>query len=53
MWLQEGISTIITAIKRSHMIFRRLETYLTYRIASSLIILGRLCMIVFVIKWHG
>ena len=39
-WLQEGISTIITAIKRSHMIFRRLETYLIYRFASSIIIMG-------------
>lgn len=41
-WLrpQEGISTIITAISRSRMIFRRLETYIIYRIASSLLILG-------------
>ena len=37
---QEGISTIITAISRSRMIFRRLETYIIYRIASSLLILG-------------
>ena len=28
---QEGISTIITAIVRSRMIFRRLETYIIYR----------------------
>lgn len=38
--LQEGIGTIITAISRSRMIFRRLETYIVYRIASSLLILG-------------
>lgn len=38
--MQEGISTIITAICRSRMIFRRLETYILYRIASSLLILG-------------
>mmetsp|Transcript_8326 Transcript_8326/g.24910 ORF Transcript_8326/g.24910 Transcript_8326/m.24910 type:complete len:686 (+) Transcript_8326:251-2308(+) len=37
---EEGISTIITAICRSRMIFRRLETYILYRIASSLLILG-------------
>ena len=37
---QEGISTIITAIQNSHKIFRRLETYVIYRIASSLLILG-------------
>jgi H+-transporting ATPase len=37
---QEGIGTIITAISRSRMIFRRLETYILYRIASSLLILG-------------
>ena len=39
MPLQEGISTIITAIHNSHKIFRRLETYIIYRIASSLLIL--------------
>lgn len=38
--MQEGISTIITAITNSHKIFRRLETYVIYRIASSLLILG-------------
>jgi H+-transporting ATPase len=38
--LQEGISTIITAIRRSRMIFRRLETYIIYRMASSILILG-------------
>ena len=38
--VQEGISTIITAIQNSHKIFRRLETYIIYRIASSLLILG-------------
>lgn len=38
--MQEGISTIITAIQNSHKIFRRLETYIIYRIASSLLILG-------------
>ena len=40
MYAQEGISTIITAIMNSHKIFRRLETYVIYRIASSLLILG-------------
>lgn len=36
---QEGINTIITAINRSRVIFRRLESYIIYRIASSLTIL--------------
>jgi hypothetical protein len=39
-FVQEGISTIITAIRRSRMIFRRLETYIIYRMASSILILG-------------
>ena len=38
--MQEGISTIITAIRNSHKIFRRLETYVIYRITSSLLILS-------------
>ncbi|KAK9817909.1 hypothetical protein WJX72_004165 [[Myrmecia] bisecta] len=37
---QEGISTIITAISRSRAIFRRLQTYIIYRMASSLLILA-------------
>jgi len=37
---EEGIGTIITAISRSRMIFRRLETYILYRVCSSLLILG-------------
>ncbi|KAL3158516.1 hypothetical protein ABBQ38_010745 [Trebouxia sp. C0009 RCD-2024] len=40
IFTEEGISTIITAIQNSHKIFRRLETYIIYRIASSLLILG-------------
>ena len=36
---QEGIGTIITAIVRSRKIFRRLETYIIYRMASSILIL--------------
>jgi len=32
---QEGLSTIVTAINRSRMIFRRLESYIIYRLASS------------------
>ena len=32
---QEGLSTIITAINRSRMIFRRLQAYIIYRLASS------------------
>lgn len=36
---EEGIGTIITAIVQSRMIFRRLETYIIYRMASSLTIL--------------
>ena len=36
---QDGISTIITAIVNSRKIFRRLETYIIYRVASSLLIL--------------
>merc|ERR1712130_141023 len=35
---EDGISTIITAITRSRKIFRRLECYIIYRIASSLIL---------------
>ena len=35
---EEGISTIITAIVKSRKIFRRLETYVIYRIACSLFI---------------
>lgn len=35
---EEGISTIITAIVNSRKIFRRLETYVIYRIACSLFI---------------
>lgn len=31
----EGLSTIITAINRSRMIFRRLNSYIIYRLASS------------------
>eukprot|EP00897_Mesotaenium_endlicherianum_P006539 jgi/Mesen1/5913/ME000030S05179 len=34
-----GLSTIITAITRSRKIFSRLEAYITYRIASSVLIL--------------
>jgi H+-transporting ATPase len=37
---EEGLSTIITAIRRSRMIFRRLESYIVYRLASSVFILG-------------
>lgn len=36
---QEGISTIAIAIKQSRKIFRRLESYIAYRLSSSLIIL--------------
>lgn len=39
--MQEGIGTIITAIIRSRKIFRRLETYIIYRMTSSLVILVR------------
>lgn len=38
--LQEGLSPIITAIQASRTIFARLQAYLIYRIASSLLILG-------------
>ena len=37
---QEGISTIITAIEGSRKIFRRLESYIIYRLASSYLILA-------------
>jgi H+-transporting ATPase len=37
---KEGLSTIVTAINRSRMIFRRLESYIIYRLASSCFILG-------------
>lgn len=49
---QEGISTIITAISRSRMIFRRLETYIIYRIASSLLILGFFFFAIVVLKFE-
>jgi len=35
-----GLSTIITAIDRARKIFRRLNAYVLYRIASSVLILG-------------
>jgi len=35
-----GLSTIITAIDRARKIFRRLNAYVMYRIASSVLILG-------------
>lgn len=38
--LDEGIGTIIKAMIRSRKIFRRLETYIIYRLVSSLVILG-------------
>lgn len=37
---EEGIGTIVTALIRSRKIFRRLETYIVYRMASSITILG-------------
>jgi len=37
---EPGLSTIVKAIIRSRMIFRRLEAYIVYRLASSLTILG-------------
>ncbi|KAK9806555.1 hypothetical protein WJX73_000387 [Symbiochloris irregularis] len=37
---EEGISTIVTAIDCSRKIFRRLETYIIYRLASSYLILA-------------
>ena len=37
---QEGLSAIITAIRTSRVIFARLQSYIIYRIASSLLILG-------------
>lgn len=40
MMLQEGLSAIITAIISSRVIFARLQSYIIYRIASSLLILG-------------
>jgi H+-transporting ATPase len=39
---EEGIGTIVTALIRSRKIFRRLETYIVYRMASSIAILVRL-----------
>ncbi len=38
--VQEGLSAIITAIRTSRIIFARLQSYIIYRIASSLLILG-------------
>ena len=37
---KEGITTIIIALIRSRKIFRRLETYIIYRMCSSILILG-------------
>lgn len=37
---REGLSTIVGAINRSRQIFRRLEAYVIYRLASSVLILG-------------
>ena len=37
--MQEGISTIITAINRSRKIFRRIESYIIYRISCSMTLL--------------
>ncbi|KAJ8601386.1 hypothetical protein CTAYLR_004989 [Chrysophaeum taylorii] len=37
---QEGLSTIVIAINKSRIIFRRLESYIIYRLASSTLILG-------------
>ena len=37
---QEGLSAIITAIRTSRIIFARLQSYIIYRIASCLLILG-------------
>ena len=37
---QEGLSTIVIAINKSRIIFRRLESYIIYRLASSCLILG-------------
>lgn len=34
---QEGLSTIVKALYGSRQIFKRIETYLTYRLASSFI----------------
>lgn len=49
---EEGISTIITAICRSRMIFRRLETYILYRITSSLTILGFFFFAIIILKFE-
>ena len=38
--MQEGLGAIITAIRTSRVIFARLQSYIIYRIASSLLILG-------------
>ena len=35
-----GLSTIVTALHRSRKIFRRIEAYIQYRLASSCLILG-------------
>lgn len=37
---EEGLSTIIVAINKARVIFRRLESYIIYRLASSCLILG-------------
>ncbi|MEL6312056.1 MAG: HAD-IC family P-type ATPase, partial [Pseudomonadota bacterium] len=43
---QEGLSTIVIAINKARIIFRRLESYIIYRLASSCLILGFFTLLV-------
>lgn len=48
---EPGLSTIVKAITRSRMIFRRLEAYIVYRLASSLTILGFFVLSICAVKF--
>jgi H+-transporting ATPase len=49
---KEGLSTIVRAIDRSRMIFRRLEEYIIYRLASSTLILGFFALSILVLDFE-
>lgn len=48
---KEGLSTIVTAINRARIIFRRLESYIVYRLASSCFILGFFVLSIMALKF--
>ena len=48
---REGLSTIVTAINTARIIFRRLESYIVYRLASSCFILGFFFLSIIALKF--